>query len=44
MQKAMNFNDFAIVSVKGSDFKICYCIWAKMMHAIKNSDSGKFWS
>ena len=31
MQKAMNFNDVTIVSVKGSDSEFTFGIWAKMM-------------
>ena len=32
MQKAMNFNDVTIVSVKGSDYRIIFfVIWARMM-------------
>ena len=31
MQKAMNFNDVAIVYVKRSTYRIFFGIWAKMM-------------
>ena len=41
MQKAMNFNDVAIVSIKGNDYRILG-IWAKMMHILKNSDLKKW--
>ena len=31
MQKALNINDVAIVSIKGSDYRIHFYTWAKMM-------------
>ena len=34
MQKAMNFDDIAIVSFKGNDNRIIFGIWAKMMQWI----------
>ena len=31
MEKAVSFNDVAVVYVKGSAYKIYFCIWAKMI-------------
>ena len=31
MQKAMNFNDVAIVSAKGNDYIISFWTWAKLI-------------
>ena len=43
MQKAMNFNDVAIVSVKGSDYKIHSWYMSKddAINIMKNSDFKK---
>ena len=43
MQKAMNFNDVAIVSVKGSDYRIHFCYMSKddAINVMKNSDLKK---
>ena len=43
MQKAMNFNDVAIVSVKGSDYRIHFCYMSKddAINIMKNSDLKK---
>ena len=30
MQKAMSFNDVAIIFVEGNDYKIYFGIWVKM--------------
>ena len=40
MQKAMNFNDVAIVSVKGSDYRIHFWYMSKSdpINILKNSD------
>ena len=40
MQKAMNFNDVAIVSVKGSDYRIHFCYMSKndSINIMKNSN------
>ena len=40
MQKAMNFNDFAIVSIKGSDYKINFWYMSKddAINILKNSN------
>ena len=43
MQKAMNFNDVAIVSVKGSDYRIYFWYMKKddAINIMKNSDFKK---
>ena len=43
MQKAMNFNDVAIVSVKGSDYRIhsVYIRKDDAINVMKNSDQKK---
>ena len=40
MQKAINFNDAAIVSIKGSDYRIHFWYMSKddLINIIKNSD------
>ena len=40
MQKAINFNDVAIVSVKGSDYRIHFCYMSKndSINIMKNSN------
>ena len=43
MQKAMNFNDVAIVSVKGSDYRIHFWYMSKddVVNIMKNSNLNK---
>ena len=40
MQKAMSFNDVAIASVKGSDYRIHFCCMSKddAINIMNNSD------
>ena len=41
MQKAMNFNDVAIVSIKGNDYRIHFCYMSKddAINIMNNSSS-----
>ena len=43
MQKAMNFNYVAIVSIKGNDYRIHFCYMSKddAMNLMKNSNLKK---
>ena len=43
MQKAMNFNDVAIVSIKGSDYRIHFWYMSKnnAINIMKNSNLNK---
>ena len=40
MQKAIHFNNFAIASIKGNDYKIHFWYMSKVdvIHIMKNSD------
>ena len=43
MQKAMNFNEVAIVSIKGRDYRICFWYMSKddVMNIMNNSNLNK---